>query len=97
MGYYLMLGQPAWVSERYGEWVLKNSLFISNGQNLGDKKCLAIGEDRSYRILAQFCFCEFCRNEFFNSHEIYHQRRGDQSFLMRLSGSREPLNASRNS
>jgi len=56
--------------------VLKNSLFISNGQNLGDSKCLAIGEDRSYRILTQFHFRDCCRNEFFNSHEQCEQMAG---------------------
>jgi hypothetical protein len=50
--------------------VLKNSVSAPNGQILGDRKCLAIREDRLYRILAQFHFCDFCRNEFFNSHGI---------------------------
>jgi len=27
-------------------WVLKNSPFVPNGQNLGDRKCPAIREDR---------------------------------------------------
>src|SRR5438552_14387318 len=27
-------------NECYGEWVLKNSLFIPNSQNWGDRKCL---------------------------------------------------------
>jgi hypothetical protein len=54
---------------------LKKSLFISNGQNFGDRKCLAIGEDRSYRILTQFHFRDFCRNEFFNSHVCSQQPR----------------------
>jgi len=32
--------------ERNREWVSKNSLFVSNGRNLGDRKCPAIEEDR---------------------------------------------------
>jgi len=42
--------------------------FVENGQNLGDRKCLAIREDRLYRILTQFHFREFGEKEFFNSH-----------------------------
>jgi hypothetical protein len=38
----------------------------------GIEKCLAIREDRLYRILTQFHFRDFCRNEFFNSHRRYH-------------------------
>jgi hypothetical protein len=61
------------VNECNCELVLKNSVSAPNGQILGDRKCLAIREDRLYRILAQFHFCDFCRNEFFNSHGILPQ------------------------
>jgi hypothetical protein len=36
----------------------------------GDRKCLAIGEDR---FLTRFHFCDFCGNEFFNSYAWFQQ------------------------
>jgi len=51
---------------------VKNSLFDANGQKLGERKCLAIREDRLYGILTQLYFCEFSKKEFFNTHSPFH-------------------------
>jgi hypothetical protein len=56
------------------QWVLKKKLASHvKWPKFGDRKCLAIGEDRSYRVLTQFHFRNFCGNEFFNTHAILHQ------------------------
>jgi hypothetical protein len=52
---------------RNGEWLLKNSTFIPNSQNLGDTKYLENRESRLWGILTQSFFDHFSANEFFNS------------------------------
>jgi len=49
-------------------WLLKNSIWAENAPEKQDRKCLAIREDRSYRILERFYFYEFGEKEFFNTH-----------------------------
>jgi hypothetical protein len=61
-------GDSLWDSECNRLWLLKNSPFDPNVKNSGDRKCLAILEDRLQGILAQFHFGEFCKQEFFNTH-----------------------------
>jgi hypothetical protein len=63
-------------NECYRQCLLKNSSLLENSENSGDTKCLEIREDRLYRILTQFHFCDFCRNEFFNRHASSRQLKG---------------------